>query len=102
MDYGLDGRFSIPDRVNILLLSTASRPAWGSTQPPIQWIPGFLFPGGESGKGVKLTTHLYLVPKSGMVELYLHSPTSSLHSAGLSKHRDNFTVLIIIIIIIII
>jgi hypothetical protein len=26
--------------------------------------------------GVKLTTHLHLVPKSRMVELYLHSPIS--------------------------
>jgi hypothetical protein len=32
------------------------------------------FPGGKSGKDVKLTTHLHLLPKSRMVELYLHSP----------------------------
>jgi hypothetical protein len=29
----------------IFLFSTASRPAVESTQPPIQWVPGALFPG---------------------------------------------------------
>jgi hypothetical protein len=31
------------------------------------------FPGGQRGLGVKLATHLYLLPMSRMVELYLHS-----------------------------
>jgi hypothetical protein len=31
-------------------------------------------PLGQSGRGVKLTTHLHLVPRSRKVELYLHSP----------------------------
>jgi hypothetical protein len=35
------------------------------------------------GRGVKLTTHLHLVLKSRMVELYLHSPTR-LHGAVLN------------------
>jgi hypothetical protein len=30
----------------ILLFSTASRPALGPTQPPIQWVPG-IFAGGK-------------------------------------------------------
>jgi hypothetical protein len=29
----------------ISLFSTASRPGLGSTQPPIQWLPGALSPG---------------------------------------------------------
>jgi hypothetical protein len=55
MDYGLDGRGSIPDKGNVLLFSTESRPALGPTQPPIQWIPGTLSaeikrPGREAGQ----------------------------------------------------
>jgi hypothetical protein len=43
----------------------ASKPAVGRTQPPIQWLSGA--PSlGESGRGVKLTTHLHLVPRSRM------------------------------------
>jgi hypothetical protein len=57
----------------IFLYSTMFRPALGPTQPPIQWLPGFLSP------GVKLTTNLHLVLRSRMVELYLHSPIR-LHS----------------------
>jgi hypothetical protein len=40
--YGLDSRGSIPGRGKISVLSTATIPALGPTQPPIQWIPGAL------------------------------------------------------------
>jgi hypothetical protein len=53
---GFDSR----QRKEILLYFTASRPALGPTQPPIQWVPESLYP-GSSGRGVKLTTHLHLV-----------------------------------------
>jgi hypothetical protein len=35
-----------------------SRPALGSTQSPIQWVPGLSR--GQSGRGVMLTTHPHL------------------------------------------
>jgi hypothetical protein len=42
--------------------------------PPCQSNRGaWLFPQGWSSRGVKLTTHLQLVPWSRMMELYLHS-----------------------------
>jgi len=37
----------------------------------------FFFPWGWSSRGVKLTTHLHLVPSSRMRELFLHSPNTS-------------------------
>jgi hypothetical protein len=74
----------------IFLFSTVSRPALGPTQPPIQWVTGALSPGVE-WQGVKLITHLHLLPRSRMVELYFLSPhTSPWHSAKLIKHKDNF------------
>jgi len=35
------------------------------------------YPGGIGDRGVKLTTHLCLVPRLSCVELYLHSPSMS-------------------------
>jgi hypothetical protein len=52
--YGLDDRevgAGVP--VGSRIFPMSSRPALGPTQPPIQWEPG-----------VKLTTHLQLVPRS--------------------------------------
>jgi hypothetical protein len=43
--YGVDGRGSNPGRGKIFMFSTASRPAMGPTQPPIQWVPGTISPG---------------------------------------------------------
>jgi hypothetical protein len=47
-DYRLDGRGSIPGRgkdySSILCVQTTLRPI----QPPIQWLPGGLFPGGKA------------------------------------------------------
>jgi hypothetical protein len=38
----LRGRGSIPGRVKNVHFSMSSRPVLGSTQPPIQWVPGYL------------------------------------------------------------
>jgi hypothetical protein len=42
--YGLDGRGSNPGRGKIFLISTASRPALGSNQILIEWVPGAISP----------------------------------------------------------
>ena len=55
-DYRLDGPGSNPGGDDIF---RPSRPALGPTQPPVQWIPGV-----KCGRGVLLTTHPLLVPRS--------------------------------------
>jgi hypothetical protein len=57
----------------IILFFTTSRPPLGPTQPPIQWVPE-LFPPEQSGRGVKLASHLHILSRLRMVGLYLHSP----------------------------
>jgi hypothetical protein len=52
-------------------VSTVSRTTLGLTQPLYN---GYF---GESGRDMKLTTHIDLVPSSRMVKLYLHSPYAS-------------------------
>jgi hypothetical protein len=42
-------------------LASASRAALGSTQPPVQWVPGVLPPGPKRGRGVTLTTYPHIV-----------------------------------------
>jgi hypothetical protein len=44
------------------------------TQPPVQWV---LSPGVKRGRGVMLTTHPLLVPRSSMSRSYTSSPPSA-------------------------
>jgi hypothetical protein len=77
-DYELDNRGSIPGRAKGFFLASASIPVLGPTQPLIQWVRGFLFPGVKCSRGVTLTTHLHLVPRL-MSRSFTSSPLKHLH-----------------------
>jgi hypothetical protein len=84
-------RSSSPGRGKIFLLSTSSRPALGSPRLLSNEYRGF-FPRGYSGRGVKLTTHLQLVPRPRICGSIHSLPyTSSWRNAQLVEHRENFT-----------
>jgi hypothetical protein len=66
-----------PAGLGIFLFTTASRPALGSTQPPIQWVPGVPSlgvkrPGRESDHSSPSSAEV-----KECVELYLHSFNTS-------------------------
>jgi hypothetical protein len=76
-DYGLDDRaigVRSPAEAKDFPLASVSRPALGPTQPPVQWIPVVLSPGAKRGRGVMLTTHPHLVPRSWISRSYTSSP----------------------------
>jgi hypothetical protein len=70
MGYGLDGQGLIPGRSK-RFVSTPQHPRG----PPSLLSNGYRgpFPQGWSNQGVKPTTHLHLLLRSRMVELYFHS-----------------------------
>jgi hypothetical protein len=47
-----------------------SRPVLKPTQPPLQWVQSVLSPGLKRGRGVTLTTHNHIVPRSWMSRSY--------------------------------
>jgi hypothetical protein len=57
-----------PQGQRTFLFSTALKPVPGSTQPPIQRVPGTSSPGVKR-RGLNLVTHLHLMPRSKMGEL---------------------------------
>jgi len=76
---GFDSRRGL----GIFLFTTASRPALGPTQPPIQWVPGSLSLGKQRpGHEADHSPPSYAEIKE-CVELYLHSPVR-LHGVVLS------------------
>jgi hypothetical protein len=72
---------------------TVSRPALGSSQPPIQWVLGALFPGVKCSQGVMLTTHPLLVPRLRKIRSCTSSHLKRLHGMW----RDCFTFLYILL-----
>jgi hypothetical protein len=57
--YGLDDR-----AIDVRSPASVSRPDLRPTQPPVQWVLGVLSPGIKRGRGVTLTTHPHLLPRS--------------------------------------
>jgi hypothetical protein len=57
----------------ILSFSIESRPALGPTHSHLQWVPAFLSLGAKLQE-LEADDSLRLMPRLGMVELYLHSP----------------------------
>jgi hypothetical protein len=80
--------FGTWQELDVLLFTTAFRPALGPTQPPIQWVPGALSL-RVNRPGVKLT-HL-LVPRSGLRGAVPPLLQYAFMAGWLIKHRDNFT-----------
>jgi hypothetical protein len=75
MGYGLEDRGSFYFKGKRFLSSPQGQDRlWYSPILISKWISGALSP-EQSGRGVKLTTHLHLLLRSKMTELYLFSPT---------------------------
>jgi hypothetical protein len=48
--------FDFRQKLGIFLYATASKPALGPTQPPIQWILGVPYPGSKAAGALPLTS----------------------------------------------
>jgi hypothetical protein len=71
-DMGFESRKGL----GIFLFKTASRPALGPTQPPIQWVQGALSVGIKRAGREADHSHPFNVRDQECMEPYLHSPTT--------------------------
>jgi hypothetical protein len=84
--------------MGIFLFTTASRPASGPTQAPIQWVPGALslgvkWPGSEADHSLPSSAEV-----EEWVELYLHSPNTPLwRGARLKKSAGTILAVLLLI-----
>jgi hypothetical protein len=70
------------------ILSRGKRFLSIAQRPDLLWSPPSLLPNGQGRRCIQLTTHLHLVLKSRLVELYLHSPIC-LHVVVLNQAQWN-------------
>jgi hypothetical protein len=76
-------RFDPRQRQKIFPLASVSRPALGAHPASCPMGTGVLSPGVKRGRGVTLTIHLHLVPRSWMSRSYTSSPpTASMACSG--------------------
>jgi hypothetical protein len=76
-----------------IFLFTASRPALGPTQPPIQCVPGDLSLGVNRPECEADNSPTSSAEVKEWVELYLHSPNTPSWRGAQLKHRENLTFL---------
>jgi hypothetical protein len=81
--YGLDDRANeVPSPVEakgFFSFSLCAQTGSGAHPAPVQWVLGVLSPGVKRGRGVTLTTHPHLVPRSRMGRSYTSSSHKRLH-----------------------
>jgi hypothetical protein len=65
------------EKIFIYSLTSASRPALGPTQPPLQWVPGAVSPGVKRGRGVMLSTNPHLFRRQDPVAAILLASSTS-------------------------
>jgi hypothetical protein len=78
--YGLEDRaikVRSPAEVKDFSSSLCVQTGSGPTQPPVQWVPGL-----KRGRGVTLTTHPHLLPRSRMSRSYTSSLPSAFMACG--------------------
>jgi hypothetical protein len=64
-DYGLDDQaIEVRSQTEGTDSSSSLCVQTGSGAHPVQWVPGVLSPGVKRGRGVTLTTHPHLEPRS--------------------------------------
>jgi hypothetical protein len=92
-DYGPDDRMiGVRVPAGTVNFDTVSRQALGPTQLPIQWVRRALFL-GKSGRHVKLTTHLQLLPRSKSAWSYTSTPPIHFHGVMLTFYSERLTLL---------
>jgi hypothetical protein len=92
LDFARDRRLISGRGERIFPLAFVSRPVLGPTQPHVQWVPRVLNPGVKRGRGVTLTTHTHLVPRSRMSGSYTSSPPKRLHGVWWNRFSFNLHV----------